>query len=243
MMFGQLTAALSDARARLDVVALQLAGNLVLLALAWFWLGMGVGSLWALAGLVLLAVVMVCLSALLHGSGLAAFRPMTLREAFGAARARLPRLVCYTLLALALLLAWDLAGSFAREAGQWAASAATFSSQSPVKPETMEGVYVWALRIAFVGLALLLHPVAGRLAGGIDSAVRVWKQPAYWLGGVVFSVFGLLLPWWLLHWVPAFTAIGMETASAMARFGAAYVLAVASWAAMAALMARLGREA
>ena len=242
-MLGQLTAALADARSRLDVVSLQLAGNLVLLALAWFWLGMGVGSLAALAGLVLLAAAMVCLSALLHGSGLAAFRPMTLREALGAARARLPRLAAYTVFLLALLVLWDLAGSFARQAGQWGASAATFSSRSPVTPETMEGVYVWSLRLAFVGLALLLHPVAGRLAGGIDSAVHVWKQPAYWMGGVVFSILGLLLPWWLVHWVPAFTTIGMETASAGARFAAAYLLAVASWAAMAALMARLGREA
>ncbi len=241
-MFSQLAAAFADARARRDVLALQFAGNLVLMVLVWYWLGMGVGSVAMLVGLLLLGMVLLAASALLHGAGLAAFRPMTLGEAITAARARLVKLTLYSLAAVALLIVWDLASMYAPDAAKWAASAITFSSQSPVRPASLESVYAWILRIVFLVIALALHPIAARMAGSLDSAARVLKKPAYWLGGIQLAIAGLLVPWWLINWVPPFTAMTMETASALVRFALAYVLALFSWTTMAALVARLGIE-
>lgn len=238
-MFRSLIAAFTDALTRWEVLALQLVGNVVLLALLWFWLGLGVGSALAVVMLVALALVLFALSALLHGSGLAAFRPMTLGEALASTRARLPKLAGYSLLAVALLIAWDTAGGYAAEATQWAASALTLSSQTPVKPASLAGAYTWFLRLVFVLIALALHPIAARLAGSIDSAASVWKRPAYWVAGTVLAVLGLLVPWWLIKWVPSFSSMAMETVSMLVRFGIAYVLATVSWTAMAALLPRL----
>lgn len=242
-MFSQLAAAFADARARRDVLALQFAGNLVLMLLVWYWLGMGVGSVAMLIALLLLGLVLLAASALLHGSGLAAFRPMTLGEAIAAARTRLLKLTLYSLLVVALLIVWDIAAMYTPDAAKWAASAITFSSQSPMKPASLEPAYAWLLRVAFLLIALTLHPIAARTAGSLDSAARVLKQPAYWLGGILLAVAGLLLPWWLINWVPTFTAITMETASALVRFTLAYLLAILSWSTMAALLARLGKDA
>ncbi|MBK7929015.1 MAG: hypothetical protein IPJ98_16515 [Bryobacterales bacterium] len=238
-MFRLLIAAFTDALTRWEVLALQLVGNVVLLVLAWFWLGMGVGSALAVVMLVALALVLFALSALLHGSGLAAFRPMRLGEAFASTRARLPKLALYSMVAVALLLAWDLASAYSAQATQWAASALTFSSQSPTKPASLEGAYAWFVRIVFVLIALALHPIAARLAGSIDSAASVWKRPGYWAAGIVLAVLGLLVPWWLIKWVPAFSSMVMETLSMLVRFGIAYVLATVSWTAMAALLPKL----
>lgn len=240
-MFSHLAAAFSDALARRDVLALQFAGNLVLMVLVWFWLGMGVGSVAMLIALLLLGLVMLSASALLHGSGLAAFRPMTLGQAIAAARGRLVKLTLYSLLIVALLIVWDFASMYAPDAAKWAASAATMSSQSPVKPASLESSYAWLLRSLFLLIALALHPLAARLAGSLDSASRVLKQPAYWIAGIVLAVAGLLIPWFLITWVPAFPAFSMETASAVVRFTIAYLLALVSWATMAALLPRLGR--
>ena len=242
-MFSQIAAAFADARSRRDVLALQLVGNLLLMLLLWFWLSMGVGSVPMFVGLLLLGAILLSTSALLHGSGLAAFRPMTLGEAFSSARARLVKLTLYSLLIVALLIAWDFAGMYSSAAAKWAASAITFSSQSPVKPASLESSYYWLLRVVFVFLALAIHPVAARIAGSLDSAARVLKQPAYWLGGILLAVVGLLLPWWLISWVPAVGSVAMEALSAAMRFTLAYLLAIVSWATMAALLARLGREA
>jgi hypothetical protein len=238
-MFRSLVGAFADALARREVLALQLVGNVVLLVLAWFWLGMGVGSALALVMLVGLALVVLALSALLHGSGLAAFRPMTLGEALASARARLPKLAAYSLLAVGLLIVWDVVGGYSAEATQWAASALTFSSQTPVKPASLESAYSWFLRVVFLLIALAMHPIAARLAGSIDSAASVWKRPAYWVSGVVLAVVGLLVPCCLIHWVPAFTSMAMETVSLLVRFGIAYVLATLSWTTMAALLPKL----
>ncbi|MBN8733548.1 MAG: hypothetical protein J0L64_23645 [Acidobacteria bacterium] len=238
-MFRSLIAAFTDALSRWEVLALQFVGNVVLLALVWLWLGLGVGSALAVVMLVALALVLFALSALLHGSGLAAFRPMRLGEALASTRARLPKLALYSMVAVALLLAWDVAGAYSAEATQWAASALTFSSQSPTKPASLEGAYTWFLRSAFLLIALALHPIAARLAGSIDSAASVWKRPGYWVAGVVLAVLGLLVPWWLIKWVPAFSSMAMETLSMLVRFGIAYVLATVSWTTMAALLPRL----
>ncbi|HZO53316.1 MAG TPA: hypothetical protein VFB63_11385 [Bryobacteraceae bacterium] len=242
-MFSQLAAAFADARSRRDVLALQLVGNLLLMLLLWFWLGMGVGSIAMFATLLLLGIVLLSASALLHGSGLAAFRPMTLGEAFSSARARLVKLTLYSLLIVALLIAWDFAGMYSSAAAKWAASAITFSSQSPVKPASLESSYSWLLRVVFLFVALALHPFAARFAGSLDSAARVLKQPAYWLGGILLAVVGLLIPWWLISWVPAFTAFSMEAVSAIIRFTLAYLLAIVSWVTIAAFMVRVGGSA
>ena len=239
-MFSQLAAAFAAARARRDVLALQFSGNLALMLLVWYWLGMGVGSVAMLVGLLLLGLVLLAASALLHGAGLAAFRPRTLGEAIAAARARLIKLTLYSLIMVALLIVWDFAAMYTPDAAKWAASAITFSSQSPVKPASLELAYGWLLRIVFLVVALAMHPVAARIAGSVDSAARVLKQPAYWLGGILLAIAGLLLPWWLINWVPSFTAMTMETVSAVVRFTLAYLLAILSWATMAALVARLG---
>lgn len=242
-MLAHLSAAFADARSRRDVLALQFAGNLALMLLLWYWLGMGVGSITVFIALLLLGLVLFAASALLHGSGLAAFRPMALRDALTAARSRLVKLTLYSVLMVALLIAWDFAGMYAPDAAKWAASALTFLSQAPTKPATLEPVYIWLLRVLFVLLALLLHPIAARLAGGLDSAARVLKQPAYWLAGVLLAVAGLLIPWWLINWVPAVGSLAMEAISAAVRFTLAYVLAIVSWVTMAAFMARLDRGA
>lgn len=232
----------SDVASRKDIAAAQFAGNLVLLALLYWWLGLAVSTGARVALVAVAAMALIAGSAWLHGAGLAAFRPLETTEAFSVALTRLLKLCAITLVFVAALLAWDYALTQQQRVANFTASALTFSSQKPVKPESVAWIFPWKLRASFVLLGLLLMPIAASAVGSVESARKVLRSVSYWLAGIALAVTGLYLPSILISWIPSAQSLALELVSAAARFALAYTLAIASWLTLAALVGRLGRQ-
>ena len=96
-----------------------------------------------------------------------------------------------------------------------------------------------------VGALLALLPILSQAAGGgfcRDAAFRVVTSEQYWLAGSILLVAGLCLPFLLLGWVPTGTNFIFRALISGIRFGFSYVLAMMSWLALLALVARMGIE-
>jgi len=241
-MIALLRESWSDVAARKEIAAAQFAGNLVLLALLYWWLGLAVSTALRVALVAVAALMLVAGSAWLHGAGFAAFRPLEATGAFSAALRNLLKLCLITAIFTAALLAWDYALGQQQRVANFTASALTFSSQKPVSPESVAWIFPWKLRAWFVLLGLLLMPMAAAAVGTIDRPGKVLRRFSYWIAGILLALFGLYVPWLLIQWIPAAQSLALELASAAARFALAYTLAIASWLVLAALIARLGRQ-
>jgi hypothetical protein len=228
---------------RKEIAAAQFAGNLVLLALLYWWFGLSVATIPKVLLVALTAAALLAGSAWLHGAGLAAFAGLDAREAFTRALSRLLRLALITVILLLALLAWDYALGEKSSLDNWLASLLTRLTQKPVSPNSVAWIFPWKLRAWFVLLGLALMPVAAQTVGAIESAKSLLRQPAWWAFGIVLAFTGLYLPYTLIHWVPFQGPLAAELLSAALRFTLAYALAVLSWLLMAALAARLGRPA
>jgi hypothetical protein len=226
---------------RKEIAAAQFAGNLVLLAMLYWWFGLSVATIPKLLLVALAAAALLAGSAWLHGAGLAAFAGLDAREAFTRALSRLLRLALITLILVLALLAWDYALGEKSSLDNWLASLLTRLSQKPVSPNSVAWIFPWKLRAWFVLLGLALMPLAARTVGAIESAKALLRQPAWWACGILLACTGLYLPYTLIHWVPFHGPLALELLSAALRFTLAYALAVLSWLLMAALAVRLGR--
>ncbi|HNY42850.1 MAG TPA: hypothetical protein PKJ41_20775 [Bryobacteraceae bacterium] len=105
----------------------------------------------------------------------------------------------------------------------------------------------------FAGLAAVV--VGGMLLAGalgllaqqsltlyrIDDG-RVARLPSagsFWLALVVFVLFGMVLPWWLIQWAPDLAGVGLQAASAALRFTLAVLLSVTGWLLVCAVVRRV----
>lgn len=97
---------------------------------------------------------------------------------------------------------------------------------------------LWAL--AFLWYALWL--ARRRFAPAGIRLGRALPRKEFWGALPVAAAAGLLLPWGLIHWVPAFSSLAAQAASAMVRFLAAWGLFSGSVCWLVACLGVLSRE-
>lgn len=202
------------------------AGNLAVFGLSYYWLSLPASSTGNLLLSVALAAVIYLLVAYLVAF---AFN----RDARGAA-SRVPALAVWLLVVAGLLAAIMPVWGWAEGVGNWLASALTFSTRVPVKPEWLVACFRFLVG-GLAGLVMLaaLLPVAVRAAQHGGEGLRDWRPVSltwgYLASAVTWMAIGLWLPWKLFWWIPQFATFEGQMASFAVRAGLAFALYVATW--------------
>ena len=193
------------------MVAVQLAGNALLLWLAYEWLGLAESTGLRLALSALDALAILALFCWLQGATVVLFRmpagERRLNTAFRTALRRLPLLLGAAIVAIAIYgaLAW-LPGLVKLR-----------------KPAMFNGA-LWVVR--WIVLPVLFVPIFSAIAaGGGVQWRRSWR---YWIAVPVLLLAGLMLPMIVLDWIPRAGSFWVEMFSFAARAAVAYLLFVAS---------------
>jgi hypothetical protein len=224
---------------------LQLAGNALLLWLAYEWLGVDESSGLKLVWSTVDALLILALGCWLHGATMVygSANAETINAAF---RTVLRNLWVLIVLAIVVLAIYGLVSTVETLSNQPAfqlASWLTLKLRKPVKPATVRWVFhamFWVVRWSV--LPVLLLPLAAGLAqrgwrGGRSITVR--RSWLFWLRISALSVIGLWLPLVILGWRPHVGTFGFEMVSFVVRAGVAYLLFVGG----ALLLARIGSSA
>jgi len=221
-------------RAARPLLLAQLAGNAILLAGAYYWLGVGESRAYLLVWSAAVALAIVCAACCLHGAAFVWFaepKPR-LRGAWAVAvRHLLPLLVG---VALAGLVYW-LAGIAADHMPSFkTASWLTLKFRKPVRPATIARAFAipfWILR--WVVLPVFLLPmIAGVAAVGWRGFAHVGamaRRPSYWLQSPLLLLCAFWLPFRIYDWTPRPGAFWLQMASFAVRLVVAYFLCVGSW--------------
>lgn len=235
---------------------LHLVGNALLLGLGYAWLWIPDEKVWQVAVSTLLGFALLAAALWLHGGTLACFRQAHggeeggLAPVFRATLRRLPALAAWAALLLLVLWLVAWASDFTGVVSAWLASALTLLVRRPVSPETLARfltALVWV--VSWVVVPVLLLPLASQVAGegfngfrgpALRRAWALFRRERFWLDYVALFALGAYLPGRLIWWVPEVTGLTAEAASLVARFLAAYLLAVTAWVILLSLAARLG---
>jgi hypothetical protein len=219
-----------------NVLAVQFAGNAVLLWLGYYWLGVGESRAAVLAWSALTAFAIVCLACWLHGSAFAFFaQPKAgLRASAGIALRRLPALIVLAIVVAGVYLLVDRLTDPSRTAALRVASYLTMTLRRPVKPSWIAqafGVLFWVVRWAIVPVLFLpmIAAVASRGWSGFRSIGALRRRRLYWLQVPILLVCAFWVPFRLLGWVPAVHGFSLEMASFVVRAATAYLLFVGAW--------------
>ncbi|MCX7603607.1 MAG: hypothetical protein N2036_05985 [Bryobacteraceae bacterium] len=105
-----------------------------------------------------------------------------------------------------------------------------------------------AMNVAYViwGLAFLWYALwlaRRRFAPEGVRPAAVLKRKEFWGALALAAAAGLMLPWGLVHWVPGFSALEAQAASALVRFLVAWGLFSGSLCWLVACLGLLSREA
>lgn len=213
------------------LAALHLAGNALLLWLAYYWLGLGESRAGTLAWSATVAVVLLVLTCWLYGGAFAYFRApgAGISAAFQTALRNLLMLAAFAIVVLViygLLARWqEYSGRPAFSIASWL----TMKLRKPVKPASVLRVFhaaLWLVR--WVALPVFLVPVfAGLASRGWRGVFEGRGTRWYRIEAPALLLLSLWLPMRLLGWVPHAGSFGMEMASFLARALAAYLLFVA----------------
>ncbi|MBI1896135.1 MAG: hypothetical protein HYS04_06300 [Acidobacteria bacterium] len=222
-------------RGALRQFPIQALGLAMVLAGCWLWLGIPDERTWQVALAGLGALALAAFAAWLAGVALAAFQAAPTLAAFRSALQRLPRLLPWTLLIVALAAAAVYLGSYDQRLTAYTASAATKWLQKPVKPESIHSIYPALRWLAFAVLALLVFPWMPPSRAPGSRPRRQWR---YWAWAAAAIALGTYLPYKLVWWVPPTGSFAAEVASVLLRFGLAYLMAVAAWLLLARTVAR-----
>jgi len=239
------------------VLALHLAGNLVLFGLVWVWLSVPESRISHLLLSASLAGVILLGALWLHGATMRLFRrtdqdvPAAVVESLRATRYRLPALLVWAAFSW---IAFALIGSLADlvpGVAEWISSALTFLVRRPVPSHWTEmalAVPIVLLRWIALPLLLLILGSAvsergfGALRGSaLDRALGGARVAGLWLRCALLIAVGVGVPCLLVHWVPGLAGIAAQAASMIARFLLAYTVMIASWLVLLALVGRAGR--
>ena len=202
--------------------ALMAVGHAVLLGLAWYWLTLPEARIWQLAVSGIVALVVAAGFLWLQGVTLATFRLPYGPPPFGATLRRVPALAV-----------WAVVGSLL------AATALRYVPGSR---------WAWLPGAAALCVLPALLPAASQIsAEGLRGLFRgsAWSplgQWQYYLAVVVCAAVGVLAPYKLVWWIPKLTSLSAQGASAAARFGIAYLLALTGWFLLAAAASRLSAK-
>ncbi len=217
-------------RALLKVLAIHLAANAALMALAYYWLGVGETRSLTLAWSAFLALVVLCGGCCTYGATIVYFET---REFGGAWRTALRHLVP---LAIAVMLIGVI---YALPMPDWSVPVASFltlKSRMAVKPERIASIFSWVYAaVSFVVIPVLLLPIVGAVAsqgwrGFRNFGLRKWQ---YWIQTPVLLWFMIWLPLKLMGFVRLTGGFAAESISLVLRFTLAYLFFGAAWLALA----------
>lgn len=71
------------------------------------------------------------------------------------------------------------------------------------------------------------------------KARRLFGAAEFWIALLAFCAAGLLLPWWLIQWVPELKGLALQAISAAVRFTIAALLFATAWLLLCAVMRRV----
>ncbi len=195
----------------------------VLVWLVWTWLGLAESSGAALAGSLVLALVIIAaiswLLAIAFDGGLRV-------------RSMWARSLIFVLLAVAALGVTIWLTSYRPAAADWIATKLSSGGKAQ-NPRRFDVVYLGVLWMAFgTVVAALVPPHYAR-------TLRVLRNWHYWLACLVLVVIGGYVPWKLATWVPGAKTLAAQAASMGVRFAIAYLISVAALLVFASVVRRL----
>jgi len=221
------------------MIPLELAGNALLLWLAYYWLGIGEGTAGQLLWGAAVALAITAAACWMHGAAFAYFGPAKrrVRPALASAlRNILPLLLAAAALVGVYFLLSQCAGWSARPAFR-IASYLTMKLRKPVKPSSVLRwfqVAIWLMDWMVVPVLVLpmMAGIAGRgWAGFRDFGARL-RQWLYWIETPALALAAFWVPFRLYDWVPRTHSFGMEMTSFVLRIAAGYLLFVGAWLAL-----------
>jgi len=229
------------------LLALHLAGNALLFTGVALWLIIPDKHAAQLVLTALSAVLLLLVALYLHAGTLyyAADATGTLRERFFRGfRHSMAFLV--VVLFLLFLRGWiDGWESKMYQISGYVFSKAPAFVRGAIGPDAFESISSWTTSIlAWYLVPAVLLPfaaAAARYGFGLEllkTPLRALKNWRYWLWLAVLEIPGIFLPSLLIDFV-RHGSLAFESASMLARFGLAYLLAVVSWLAVAGMLGRL----
>jgi hypothetical protein len=226
---------------------LHLIANAVLLAWIYQWLGIPDQTVSDLIFSVLSALAIVTLTLWLHGATLAYFGAAhspssgreTLRPAIRTSLGNLPAFAVWAAMLIVVLWLLIQLTDYQPKVSNWIASLVTLRLRRPLAPARVSEVLSWASAlVGYVLVPVLLLPCgAGAARLGfrgfgwthLRTAAETLGRARYWLVIVFLFAMGAMTPYLLVLWAPRVEGVYYETASLIARFVIAYVIAVTAW--------------
>ena len=223
--------------------AIHVAGNGVVLGLAYYWLGIGESRAATLAWSPVLALIILCLACCLHGGTLVFFRdgqPRSLSAAFRTTlRHMAPFLAAVVLVAAVywLLAQW---AAYSTTPALRIASWCTLKLRKPIKPATVLRVFSFVLAlIRWMVIPVFVLPMFSGIAAlgwrGFGEFGRLRRSPLYWIAAPLLLLCALALPCHLIGWVPHIGSFTLEMVSFTGRVAVAYLLFITAWTFLASL--------
>jgi len=223
--------------------AIHVAGNAVLLGLAYYWLGIGESRAATLAWSAVLALIILCLACCLHGGTLAFLRAGESRSLSAAFRTTLRHMgPFFAAVVLIAAVYWLLAqwAAYSSTPALRIASWCTLKLRKPIKPTTVLRVFSFMLGlIRWMVIPVFVLPMFSGIAAlgwrGFPEFGRRSRSRLYWIAAPLLLVSALALPWHLIGWVPHVGSFTMEMLSFTGRVVIADLLFIGAWIFLAAL--------
>jgi hypothetical protein len=223
---------------------LNLAGNALLLAAAYFWLLLPDAHGWQVTGSGLLAVIVIFSGVWLRAGTFAYFRIAEFRDhatVWRAFRHAVRHMIALALWAILLAaIEWSLISlrKYAPRFGVW------FWEKSPAflrfgSPRQVFHAADWILwLLLWVLVPAVWLPIATTTAAvglklkRMASSLRVLKRSVYWLWFCALMLIGAYVPYKLVRWIPDLSDLRKQAWSMGLRFFIAYVILITAFVAL-----------
>jgi hypothetical protein len=230
-------------RSTRNLMAVHLAGNALLLWLAYYWLGLGESRTSSLLWSAVVALLLVVLTSCLHGATFAYFvapvgQVTDLPRAFRTAVRNLLAILLAVLVVLLLYFLISLWINNSAVPGYNLSSWLTLKLRKPVRPTAIFRIFnvaTWLVR--WVILPVIMLPWIASIASGGWRGFRrrLATKRLYWIEAPVLLLCALWVPFLLLGWVPYNGNFTLEMVSFAIRLLVAYLLFVGAWLVLAFL--------
>jgi hypothetical protein len=234
---------------------LNLVGNALLLAAAYFWLLLPDAHGWQVAGSGLLAVIVIFFGLWLRAGTFAYFRVAEFREhatVWRAFRHAVRHLVALAMWAILLAaIEWSLISlrRYAPQFGVWfwqkLPSFLRFGSPRQVfhAADWLLWILLWILVPAVWLPIATTVAVFGLKPKRMARSLRVLKRLGYWLRFCALMLIGAYVPYKLIRWVPDLSDLRKQAWSMSLRFLIAYVILMTAFVALLLIVgSRVERE-